>query len=113
MIVAVDFDGTLVENAFPEIGAPKEDVISFVRALHQAGAKIILWTCRNQQHLADAIAYCNLMGIPYDEVNENLPEIKNLYGGDTRKVYADYYLDDKNISLTNMEELTEVMKCHI
>lgn len=97
LIVAVDFDGTLVEDNFPEIGKPIPYMIEAVKELKDMGTKIILWTCRNGEALTQAVDYCrDILHIEFDAVNENLDEVKAEYGGDTRKVFADYYLDDKS-----------------
>lgn len=97
MIYAVDFDGTLVEDVFPEIGSPIEGRIALVKLLKQQGHRIILWTCRCGKSLDEAVAFCQKQGINFDAVNENLPEIQEKWNNDTRKVFADFYLDDKNI----------------
>ena len=94
-IIAVDFDGTLCENAWPNIGAPKETVIDYIIHQKQTGAEIILWTNRRDERLDEAVAWCKEHGIEFDAVNENLPRIIKAFGGDCRKVYADEYLDDK------------------
>ena len=96
-IVAVDFDGTLCENAFPNIGAPKKNVIDIVKEYKNYGWKIVLWTCRNKEHLDKAVAWCKARGLEFDAVNENLPEVEELFGGYTRKIFADVYIDDKNV----------------
>lgn len=100
-IIAVDFDGTLCTNNYPEIGEPIEEVINYVKEQQEAGAKIILWTCRVQQRLADAVEWCSEQGLTFDAVNQNLPEIVEEFGGDSRKVYADEYIDDRNKSVGN------------
>ena len=100
--VAVDFDGTLCENAFPEVGAPKRFVIDYVKRLAAEGSKIILYTSREngtRKLLDEAVAFCKVQEIPLYAVNEN-PEnphaAKNgLKPSDGRKVYADLYIDDK------------------
>lgn len=96
--MAIDFDGTLVEDKFPEIGEPKRDVIELVRRLQEAGVRTILWTCRNGDMLPPAVEWCKQQGLNFAAVNENLPEIQEKWKGDTRKVLADYYLDDKSVS---------------
>ena len=106
-ILAVDFDGTLCEDKFPEIGEPKERNIQFVLELERLAKnmnpadnreyKRILWTCRHGEHLDKAIAWCKEQGIEFDEVNTNIPEVKELFKTDTRKVYANKYFDDKVI----------------
>lgn len=102
-IVAVDFDGTLCENAFPSIGAPKVEVITAVQAYKCLGWKIILWTCRNKEHLKKALEWCKKYGLEFDAVNENLPEVEEMFGGYTRKIFADVYIDDKNVLLREVD----------
>lgn len=98
-IIAVDFDGTLCENAYPEIGEPKEDIIQVVKNYKENGWKVILWTCRNREQLIQAVDWCLEQGLEFDAINQNIPETQKMFGGDTRKVFADIYLDDKNILL--------------
>ena len=95
MIIAVDFDGTLCTNEWPNIGAPRKGVIAYVKWRKENGAKLILWTNRTGLQRHDAIWWCREHGIEFDAVGENLPEIVEMFGGDTRKVYADEYIDDK------------------
>lgn len=101
-IVAVDFDGTLVEDNWPNIG--KENIYMFetIKTLKAMGVKIILWTSRNYTEghgdmLQQAVDYCAERGLIFDAVNENIAEVQALTGQDTRKVYADLYIDDKSI----------------
>lgn len=97
-IIAVDFDGTLVEDKWPEIGEPNKEMFEFLKYLQKEhNIKLILWTSRTDRHLINAIEFCKAQGIEFDAINENLPEVKALTGRDTRKVYADIYLDDKSI----------------
>ena len=96
--VAIDFDGTLVEDKFPEIGSPISNRIDAVKRLKESGVKVILWTCRAGKTLQDAVEWCREQGIEFDAVNENLPEVQAQWGGDTRKVYCDLYIDDKAYS---------------
>jgi hypothetical protein len=95
-IIAVDFDGTLCENKWPEIGEPNEDLINYLRSRQYFKDKIILWTCRTGFDLRLAVAWCEEHGLYFDAVNENLPEAIAKYGGDSRKIYADEYIDDRN-----------------
>lgn len=97
-IIAVDFDGTLVEDSYPEIGEPIKPIWGALKDEQRNGSKIILWTCRNGKALEEAVKFCTeVMGFHFDAINENLDEVKILYGGDTRKVFADEYWDDKSI----------------
>ena len=102
-IVAVDFDGTLCEDAFPKIGKPKRAIIDTVKEYRSYGWKIVLWTCRNKEHLEQALAWCEKQGLEFDAVNGNIPEVQEMFGGDTRKVYANVYLDDKNVLLREVD----------
>lgn len=96
MIIAVDFDGTLCENRYPEIGKENKDVIHYLILMKKLDSKLILWTCRVGERLKEAVSWCEERGLTFDAVNENLPEIIGAFGGDTRKIYADLYLDDRN-----------------
>lgn len=103
--VAVDFDGTLVQDAFPEIGAPNQNVIDLVTRLQKAGVKTVLWTCRNGSVLDKAVSWCEQHGLHFDAINENLTEVQQKWGGDTRKVMVDYYLDDKSLGFGMLKAL--------
>lgn len=100
-IVAVDFDGTLVEDRFPEIGEPIQVMFQLCKQLKAVGVKLILWTSRDndspQRNLDAAVGFCANQGLIFDAVNRNIPEVISLFHNDTRKVYADLYLDDKAI----------------
>lgn len=96
-IIAVDFDGTLCENKWPEIGEPIYRTIDYLLKEKKAGAKLILWTCRVGEMLEKAVAWCAEHDLKFDAVNENLPEIIESFGSDTRKIFANEYLDDRNL----------------
>lgn len=93
--IAVDFDGTLCKNAWPEIGEPNNEIINWIKALRNGGSKIILWTCREGLPLVDAIVWCTDHGLLFDAINDNLEEHKERFGGNSRKIQADLYIDDK------------------
>lgn len=103
--VAVDFDGTLCADAFPEVGEPKPFVIDYVKRLAEEGSKIILYTSRengSRKLLDEAVAFCKAQEIPLYAVNENPgnPHATE-YGltpADGRKVFADLYIDDKAVN---------------
>ena len=101
-IMAVDFDGTLVRDKFPEIGEERKKFCSFIRTLQRMGVKSILWTSRTGSALREAIEWCENHNLHFDAINENLPEVLELTGGiDTRKVYADIYFDDRNRGISD------------
>ena len=95
MIIAVDFDGTLCEECWPEIGAPNLRLIGELIYRKGLGDKLILWTCRSDIQLMQAVTWCKSFGLTFDAVNENLPEIIERYGSDSRKITADIYIDDR------------------
>lgn len=99
MIYAVDFDGYLCRNAWPDIGEPNMDIIEHFKALKADGHKLILWTCREGQALRDAVNWCMRYGLHFDAYNANLPDMNEKYGNDSRKIGADFYCDDKNYYL--------------
>lgn len=107
MIIAVDFDGILCKNNFPEIGKPKYDMISKIRQLIDNGHEVILWTSRVDDALTKAVEWCHDRGLHFCAVNENAPsnveKFKAKYPNGTRKVYADVYIDDHNLEYWSEE----------
>lgn len=106
-IYAVDFDNTLAVTRFPEIVEPKAKVVAAVKMLKANGHKIILWTSRAGKDLKDAVEWCTEQGIVFDAVNEPLPEQMDRWGNDTRKVYADFYIDDKAMTVEALESIMD------
>lgn len=96
-IYAIDFDGTLCEYAWPSIGRPNKKLIRFLIQKQKEGAKLILWTCRCNEMLQKAVDWSTEQGLIYDAVNDNIPESIEKWGVNSRKVSADYYIDDKVI----------------
>lgn len=94
VILAVDFDGTLVTNKFPEIGEIRPEVWNAVLSAQKDGCKIILWTSRTGEMLNQAVQFCHERGLVFNAINDNIPEVKAL-GWDARKVFATYYIDDR------------------
>ena len=100
--VAIDFDNTIAITDFPEILEPIPEAIRFIKDCQESGIAVILWTCRTDEHLLDAIEWCASYGIRFDAVNHNLPDWIEAYQAwqpnvnpDGRKIAADLYLDDK------------------
>jgi hydroxymethylpyrimidine pyrophosphatase-like HAD family hydrolase len=93
--IAVDFDGTIVEHAFPAIGKEKLFAFRTLKELEKKGARLILWTFRTGKELEEAVEYCRQNGIEFYAVNKNYPE--EIFDDTvSRKIDADIYLDDKN-----------------
>ena len=96
MIYAIDFDGTIVENKFPAIGAINPEAEQFIRQLKANGDKWILYTMREGRLLDEAIDFLYGKGIPPDAANDNLPELCEAFKNNPRKVFANVYIDDHN-----------------
>lgn len=95
-IVAVDFDGTLTSNEFPDIGEINNNVVNWVRERKDNGATIILWTTRQNKKLQEALDFCDKKDIPIDYVNQNVPWLPF---NTSQKIFADIYLDDRSLNL--------------
>ena len=89
---AIDFDGTLVENAYPEMGKPIEGAVEVIRELMEKGVRIILNTMRTDAALNDAVVYCNKNYIDLYGINENPDQAK---WTDSKKLFAHVYIDDR------------------
>lgn len=95
-IIAVDFDGTLIEEGkWPGIGATNEKVLNYCKDEQTKGTRIILWTNRVGEPLETAIKWCEEHGLRLDAVNDNVPEAVEFFGTNTRKIYADEFIDDR------------------
>lgn len=97
-IIAVDFDGTLCTNAYPLNGEPIRPTIDRLLTEQKNGAKLILWTCRVEEYLQQAIEWCKAQGITFDTINDNLPELQKEFGNNTRKIAATEYWDDRAVN---------------
>lgn len=97
-IYAIDFDGTLCESVFPDIGSPNMALIEHLKKRRKQGNKLILWTCRVGDRLQEAVEWCKQYGLEFDCINENLPEMIEQWNGESRKVFADVYIDDKAVN---------------
>jgi hypothetical protein len=95
--LSVDFDGTIVEDAYPYIGELKPNAKEVITGLFENGHDIIINTCRAGTYEADVYQFLDDWDIPYNYINCNLPEKVEHYGMDCRKISADVYIDDKNI----------------
>lgn len=107
-IIAVDFDGCLCESKWPDIGEARWDVINELIRQQAEGAKVILWSCREEEQLQDAVLWCHNHGIRLDAVNDNLPENCEHFGNNSRKVYATEYWDDKSVLVVSTGDVTSI-----
>lgn len=96
-IIAVDFDGTIVEDAYPKIGKPMPFAFDALRKLSAEGHRIILWTYRYGKELQQAVEFCESNGLHFYAVNKSYPEEEYDRKKMSRKINADIFIDDRNI----------------
>ena len=96
LIIAVDFDGTIVEDAYPGIGEAKIFAFETLKRLQDDGHRLILWTYRCNNRLDEAVEFCKANGIEFYAVNKSFPE-EEFNGDVSRKIHADLFIDDRNI----------------
>lgn len=96
MVIAVDFDGTIVEDAYPKIGEPKMFVFETLREIQKHRHQLILSTTRTGKELEEAIEFCALNGIQFYAVNNSFPEEK-FDGSASRKLNCELFISCKNI----------------
>ena len=97
--IAVDFDGTIVEHRYPEIGEERPFATDTLKMLIKDRHKLILWTVREGKLLDDAIEWCRQRGVEFYAVNRDYPEEKRENNQHwSRKLNSiDYWIDDRNI----------------
>ena len=108
--IAIDFDGCLCDNAYPAIGAPHWGVIARAKMEQEAGAGLILWTCREGQLLLEAVAACESWGLHFDAINESLPSWIAAFDNAPRKVGASEYWDDRAVPMGGVQEVNQVIE---
>jgi hypothetical protein len=114
--IAVDFDGTLCQYAFPEIGEQtilQKKLMETLIKLRSNGNKLILWTNRGDNEkfkvLTEAIEWCKEKGLEFDAINENLQNQKKI-SGYSPKIMADYYIDDKALNFNDLKSQEETLE---
>lgn len=97
LIIAVDFDGTIVQDAYPKVGKPMLFAFDALKTLQSQGHRLILWTYRSGETLDDAVEFCRKNGIEFYAVNSSFEgEIFN-EAERSRKINADLFIDDRNL----------------
>jgi hypothetical protein len=95
MIIAVDFDGTVVEHAYPRIGRPIPFAIETLLQLQKDGHTLVMWSVRSGSLLQEAVDYCESKGLKFYAANKNHPEEDPAKA--SRKLDADLFIDDRNL----------------
>lgn len=104
MRIAVDFDGTIVEHAYPNIGKPVPGAIDWLIRFQEAGAQLILWTMRSGETLKQAVDYCATNGVILSAVNEGIDDRE---WTTSPKAYAHLYIDDAAFNCPLLHRLSE------
>ena len=94
--IAIDFDGTIVEHAYPSIGKEMLFAFATIKELHKKGHKLILFTYRTGNLLDEAVEYCRKNGVEFYAVNKNYPE-EEFNADIPRKLNVDIFIDDRNV----------------
>lgn len=98
MIIAVDFDGTIVEHRYPKIGEEKPFAIETLKMLIRDHHQLILWSVREGELLDEAVQWCRERGVEFWAVNRDYPEEDPRHNQHfSRKLKADYFIDDRNL----------------
>lgn len=97
MIIAIDFDGTIVEHRYPQIGREIPFATETLKMLIKDRHKLILWTVREGELLQEAVEWCRQRGVEFYAVNQDYPEEKTEDMGYSRKLKVDMFIDDRNL----------------
>jgi hypothetical protein len=97
MKIAVDFDGTIVEHRYPQIGEEKLFAFETLKQLQKLGHQLILWTFRYGEELEEAVEYCRKKGLEFYAINKSYPEEEVDLETVSRKIDADIFIDDRNV----------------
>ncbi len=95
-VIAIDFDGTIVEHKYPAIGKEMLFAFATIKELQKKGHKLILWTIRTGDMLEEAVEFCRKNGVEFYAVNKNYPE-EELTQTTSRKLNADVFIDDRSL----------------
>ena len=113
LVIAIDFDGTIVEEAYPQLGKLRKGAKKYINKLHDDGHIIIINTCRSGVHKQAAFKLLIGLDVSFDLINENHPSVIEQYNNDSRKISADLYIDDKNlVKLPSWKKKYKLVKKH-
>lgn len=96
MKIAIDFDGTIVEDAYPDIGKPMLFAFETMKELQRQRHQLILWTYRSGTELEEAVEFCRENGVEFYAVNQSYPE-EQFDVESSRKIHAHVFIDDRII----------------
>jgi len=96
MNIAIDFDGTIVEHKYPQIGKERLFAFETMKQLQKQGHNLMLWTFRSDKELEEAISFCKERGVEFYTINNSYPD-EEFQSNSSRKILADIYIDDRNL----------------
>ena len=97
MTIAVDFDGTIVEHRYPEIGREIPFATDTLKLLAKEGHRLILWSVREGRLLDEAVEWCRERGLEFYAVNKDYPEETKEDNNFSRKLKVEMFIDDRNV----------------
>ena len=97
MTIAVDFDGTIVEHRYPEIGREIPFATDTLKMLIKEGHRLILWSVREGKLLDEAVEWCRERGVEFYAVNKDYPEEGREDKNFSRKLKVEMFIDDRNV----------------
>ena len=97
MTIAVDFDGTIVEHRYPEIGREIPFATDTLKILIKEGHRLILWSVREGKLLDEAVEWCRERGVEFYAVNKDYPEEGREDRNYSRKLKVEMFIDDRNV----------------
>lgn len=112
MTIAIDFDGTIVKHRYPRIGVELPFATETLRLLLRDGHRLILWSVREGDLLAEAVAWCRERGVEFYAINRNYPEEGHNDAGYSRKLKADLFIDDRNLgAIPDWGTIYQMIRC--
>lgn len=115
MIIAVDFDGTIVEHKYPKIGDEVLFATETLKKLINDGHRLILWSVREGELLQEAVDWCHQRGVDFYAVNRDYPEENGVESNNhfSRKIKADVFIDDRNLGgLPDWGQIYQMIRHH-
>ena len=109
--LAIDFDGTIVDDAYPANGKPKTFAFETLKKLQSEGYRLILWTYRSGKSLEEAVEFCRKNGLEFYAINSSYEGEDFDPQSQSRKIDADLFVDDRNLGgFPGWGEVYEIIK---
>jgi predicted phosphatase len=109
LTLGIDFDGTIVTEAFPNIGELKQKTVQLMKDACEKGHLVIVWTARSGDAEREAYKFLVENEVPFHYMNENPEDPYAINGAQGRKIFCDYYLDDRAIHVDDIDKLNGVI----